>query len=202
MALTRKGIYLAWFSVHFVLLFVVSSRQALSVVAQGGTLLPRSWDSGLARAEEAETLALGEKFASANPLRQAIFAYTRSAGIETGYGFFAPSVSAVRKLVFEIRYADGRVEYELPRVGDPATGLRLILLFENLERVTYQPLREMMFKMMAFSVWREHTDAIQIRAVFGYVNLPSISEFERNEQASYEVLFAYDFFPPEPPASQ
>jgi hypothetical protein len=176
---------------------LVSSRQALSILSQGGTLLPRSWDSLLSRADEVATAALGEDLAYFNPLRVLIATYTCGAGIETGYGFFAPSVSPARKLVFEIEYPDGRVEYELPEVGGPATGLRLTLLFENIERLRYEPLREMMFKMMAFSIWQEHPNANRIRAVFGFVNVPNPTEFQRGKEASYEVLFAYDFFPPD-----
>jgi hypothetical protein len=177
----------------------VSSRQALSVVSRGGTLLPRSWDSQFVRAERIATAALGEDLNSSNPLRRLIAGYTYSAGIETGYGFFAPSVSPARKLVFELVYPDGRVEYELPSVGGAATGVRLTLLFENIERIQYEPLRQMMFKMMAFSIWREHPDVTQIRAVFGFVNVPNATEFQLGRKPSYEVLFAYDFFPPDEP---
>jgi hypothetical protein len=137
--------------------------------------------------------ALGQRLATSNPMRQGVTAYTYIAGIETGYGFFAPSVSISHKLVFEVQYADGRVEYELPRVGGAATGVRLPLLLDNIARTRYDPLRETMLKMMAFSIWREHRDASVIRAVFGFVKLPSITEFERGKEESYEFLYAYDF---------
>lgn len=137
--------------------------------------------------------ALGEHLAASNPVREGITGYTYSAGIETGYGFFAPRPSSVRKLVFEIRYADGRAEYELPRVGGSATGLRLTLLFDNIMLIPYEELRVTMLKMMAFSVWREHPEAMAIRAVFGIVTLPSIADFERGKTESYEVVYAYDF---------
>jgi hypothetical protein len=32
-----------------------------------------------------------------------------------------------------------------------------------------------------------------IRAVFGSISLPSISEFEHGKRESYEFLYAYDF---------
>ena len=136
---------------------------------------------------------MGESLERSNPLREGIAAYTRCAGIETGYGFFAPKVAITRKLVFQIRYADGRVEYELPRVGGSGTGVRLTLLFENIAHLEYRPLRETVFKMMAFSIRREHPDASVIRAVFGVVNLPSLSDFNSNKEPTYDVLYAYDF---------
>ena len=45
------------------------------------------------------------------------------AGIETGYGYFAPNVPGGYRLVFELHYPDGRVEYELPSVSSAAAGL-------------------------------------------------------------------------------
>ena len=191
---------MACFGVHFVLVLLVGGQQALSIFSQSGTLVPGAWVSSFSRGEQLATAALGENLALSNPLRQLIAGYTYCAGIETGYGFFAPSVAPARKMVFEIRYNDGRVEYELPGVGGAATGLRLTLLFENIERIRYEPLRKMMFKMMAFSIWREHPEAVQVRAVFGFVNMPTISEFERGKEASYEVLYTYDFFPTKHPA--
>lgn len=197
---TWKLVYITCFGLHFFLVLLVGSQQALSVVSQSGTLLPGALISPFNRGEQLATAGLGEDLALSNPVRQLIAAYTYCAGIETGYGFFAPSVAPARKMVFEIRYNDGQVEYELPGVGGAATGLRLTLLYENMERIRYEPLREMMFKMMAFSIWREHPEAIQIRAVFGFVDTPTISEFERGKETSYEVLYAYDFFPPKQPA--
>ncbi len=189
----HKHGYLACFALHFVLIFLVSCYQTLSVVSQSDTILPRSWDSSLRYSEAIAAGAFGQRLGRSNPIRQGITAYTYIAGIETGYGFFAPSVSISHKLVFEVRYADGRVEYELPRVGGAATGVRLPLLLDNIARTRYDPLRETMLKMMAFSIWREHRDASVIRAVFGLVKLPSIAEFERGKEESYEFLYAYDF---------
>jgi hypothetical protein len=191
--LRQKHIYAACFVLHFWLVLLSSGRHAASALAEGGTLLPGAWNPWLRRADAVAATALGEHLPASNPLREGIAGYTYSAGIETGYGFFAPRPSSVRKLVFEIRYADGHAEYELPRVGGSATGLRLTLLFDNIMLIPYEQLRVTMLKMMAFSVWREHPEAMTIRAVFGVVTLPSIWDFERGKKESYEVVYAYDF---------
>jgi hypothetical protein len=47
--------------------------------------------------------------------------------------------------------------------------------------------------MLAYSIWQDHQDAVSIRAVVGYVRLPTPDEFERGQKESYHVLFAYDF---------
>jgi hypothetical protein len=189
----HKHVYVACLVLHFVLIFLVSWDETLSVIVQGDTILPRSWDSSLRYADAMAAAALGQQLTTLNPVRQGITAYTHLTGIDTGYGFFAPSVSISHKLVFEVRYADGRVEHELPRVGGAATGVRVPLLLDNIARTRSELLRRTMLKMMAFSIWQEHRDASVIRAVFGFVKLPSIADFERGKEESYEFLFAYDF---------
>jgi len=43
------------------------------------------------------------------------------------------------------------------------------------------------------SVWQEHPDAKKIRAIFGSVNMPSISDFKHGKKESFQPLFSYDF---------
>jgi len=77
--------------------------------------------------------------------------YEHAAGIDTGYGFFAPAVPNASKLAFEITYADDYSEYELPVVSDNATGLRLCTLLSQLPRIHYEPLRELVMRMIAIA---------------------------------------------------
>lgn len=137
--------------------------------------------------------ALGQRLAASNPVRQALATYLHITGIESGYGYFAPNVPGSYKLVFELHYPDGRVEYELPRVNRAAAGLRLAGLLDQIGRTKYDALREILVKMLAQSLWREHPDVKTIRAVFGSIRLPSVSEFEHGKRESYEFLYAYDF---------
>lgn len=127
--------------------------------------------------------------------------YTHATGIEAGYGFFAPNVPDNYKLVFEIHYPDGRVEYELPRVAGVAAGLRLSTLIDNIGDIRYDALREVLVKMMAYSIWREHPDATLIRAVLGLVLLPTPTEFQHGMKESYQFTYAYDFLFPVAPES-
>ncbi len=188
-----KRVYIACFVLHFLLILLISVRQGLSDLARGETILPDKWMPWAQRADNVAAAALGEQLQSSNLYRQGVAAYTHSTGIDTGYGFFAPNVSVSHKLVFEVRYPDGRVEYELPHVGEGATGVRLPLLFDSIARTRYDFLRETMLKMMAFSVFKEHPDASVIRAVFGFIRLPSVADFESGKEESYQFLYAYDF---------
>jgi len=183
----------AWFVLHFLLIVSFSCRDTLQLVAQGPTIFPASFRSFSQKAEKAMSVALGQQLAAANPVRQALATYLQVAGIEAGYGYFAPNVPGSYKLVFELHYPDGRVEYELPSVSSAAAGLRIAGLLDNIGRTQYDVLREHLVKMLALSVWREHPDAKTVRAVLGSIKLPTASEFEHGKRESYEFLYAYDF---------
>ena len=162
-------------------------------MAEGPTIFPSSFRSFSRRAERIADAALGQHLTASNPVRQALATYLHLAGIETGYGYFAPNVPGSYRLVFELHYPDGRVEYELPSVSGAAAGLRIAGLLDTIGRTPYDALREHLVKMLARSIWREHPDVKTIRAVFGSIILPGVNDFEQGKRQSYEFLYAYDF---------
>lgn len=189
----QKYVYAAWFALHFLLIFSFSCRETLLLVAQGPTIFPASFKSFSQKAETAVSVALGQHLAASNAIRQALVTYLHLAGIETGYGYFAPNVPGSYRLVFELHYPDGRVEYELPSVSGAAAGLRIAGLLDTVGRTPYDALREHLVKMLAASIWREHPEVKTIRAIFGSIRLPSVHEFEEGKRESYQFLYAYDF---------
>jgi hypothetical protein len=196
--LHRRQLYLACFFCHFFLIFVVCCRDTLSLLGQGYTFLPGSLNGYWQQAEAIISTGLGRNLEVSHPARQTVSVYTHLAGIESGYTFFAPNVPDNYKVVFELHYPDGRIEYELPHVASGGAGLRLATLLDNLGETRYDALREVMVKMMAYSVWRKHSDASMIRAVLGFVILPTVAEFRQGKRDSYEFLYAYDFRFPGP----
>ena len=196
----RRYFSLGWFVFHFALVITVSCQQTLWILAQGYTGLPHWLDSYWRKAAEITTVALGQDLSLSNPVREAATAYLHGTGIETGYGFFAPNVPSSYKLVFELHYPDGHIEYDLPHVSGPAIGLRLTSLLDRIGRCEYEPLREVMLKMLAYSTWQQHPGAVTVRAVFGYVDLPNALELKEGKKETYNFLYAYDFtFPSAPP---
>ena len=165
----------------------------MRVVAEGPTILPISFKNFSQKAETAVSAALGRKLPALNPVREALNTYVQLAGVEAGYGYFAPNVPGSYALVFELHYRDGRIEYELPSVRSAAAGLRIAGLLDSIGRTPYDPLREILVKTLAQSVWREHPDVESVRAILGSVTLPSVREFEQGKRESYEFLYAYDF---------
>ena len=189
----HKSVYAAWFVLHFLLISAFSCRETLSLVGQGLTIFPSFFNSFSQEADSAIGAALGQDLASSNPIRQALATYLNIAGIERGYGYFAPNVPATYKVAFELHYLDGSVEYQLPGVHSAAAGLRLAGLLAEVARTPNDALREYLVKMLARSIWREHPNVIAIRAVFGSISFPTVNEFERGKKESYEFLYAYDF---------
>ena len=188
-----KSVYFAWFALHFLLISAFSCRETLRIVAQGQTIFPSFFTSFSQKAGTVMDTAFGQHLAASNPTRQAIATYLHIAGIERGYGYFAPNMPASYKVVFELHYPNGSVEYQLPRVHSAAAGLRLAGVLEEIARTRHDALREYLVKMLASSIWRDHPDVTAIRAIFGSINLPSVNEFERGKRESYEFLYAYDF---------
>lgn len=143
--------------------------------------------------EAVASAVLGRRLAESNPLRQSLASYADCTGIRAGYSYFAPTVSGNCKVAFELHYADGRMEYDLPPVGGAAAGYRLSTLLDHLARIHYVRLREAIIKTLVYSVRHEHPDAVMIRAVFGAANLPSAAEYRAGARVSYQVFYAYDF---------
>jgi hypothetical protein len=193
MTLSKKRVYLAGLALQLFLVITVSSRDTFWVLSKSRTIFPESSKNFWQRAEQIASTPLGQRLPRSNPVRQILTGYLDLSGIEAGYGFFAPNVANSYKLVFELRFPDGRVEYELPRVSNAASVLRVAGLLDTIGRTRSEAFRQTIVKMLADSVWREHADATMIRAIFGSVVLPSAPEFEHGNRESYEFLYAYDF---------
>jgi hypothetical protein len=178
---------------HFSLILAVSFRDLLGDLGRGGTLFPHSLDQVWHSSEEFVCDALGMSLPGKNPFHATIATYLHSAGIEGGYGFFAPSVPNSAKLVFELHYEDGHVEYDLPRIESAASGARFIGLLDNIGQIDYEPLRQTMLKMLAYSAWRDHPGAISVRTVYGYIDEPGRVEAGQGKKESYHVSYVYDF---------
>lgn len=184
---------MGWFAAHFLFVTAISSRELFWVLPRSRTIFPAEFNSCWRRAEDISATALLQNSAVPEVLRESVTTYFHLAGIEAGYGFFAPNVPGAGKLVFELHYPDGRTESRVPAVSSEASGLRVATLLDKIGRPQYDPIREVVVKMLASAVWREHSDAEMIRAVFGIVTLSTADEFEHGGRASNEFLYSYDF---------
>jgi hypothetical protein len=188
-----KRLHAAWFGIHFFLITAVCLAGVFWLIAQGSTILPSACNEYAHKAQLAATWCLGKEADASNPLRRGIATYLHAAGIQAGYSFFAPNVPTQHRLTLELFYDDGRVEYESPHARSKTAALRLESLLDRLPDQRYEPVREVLVKMLAFAVWREHPDVKKIRATFGSVNPPDIAEFEQGKTETFQPLFSFDF---------
>lgn len=182
-----------WFTLHFLLIIIVSLHDISSILPGDASVLPQGSNRVWRRLETITAALLAERLPASNPLRQGLAAYANGAGIELGYSYFAPSIPGNAKLIFELHYPDGRVEYDLPHVGGAAAGYRVATLLDNLQEIHYARLREAIVQSLVSAAWREHPDAVMIRAVFGVASLPTAEEFRAGTKDSYRLLSTYDF---------
>src|SRR5205814_237052 len=186
-----KRIYATWFVVHFFLVMAVCSAGIFSLIAQGSTVLPSALDKYARGGELMAAFVLGKEGAASSPIRQGIATYLHAAGIQAGYSFFAPNIPGYHRLGLELYYADGRVEYVSPHLSGRAAALRLDSLLDRLADNRYEPIREVVVKMLAFSVWRDRPKVKKIRATFGTVSPPGIGDFEHGKGESFQPMFSY-----------
>jgi hypothetical protein len=188
-----KRIYAAWFGIHFFLIAAVCFTGLFSLIAEGATMLPSALEPYARKAEVAAAWLLGKQDGTPSPVRRGIATYLHGAGIQAGYTFFAPNVPGYHRLTLDLFYQDGRVEHQSPRARSKAAALRLDSLLDRLAEERYEPIREVLVKMLAFSVWREHPDVKKIRAVFGSVTPPRMTEFEHGKAETFQPMFGFDF---------
>jgi hypothetical protein len=188
----RKGPYLVGFVLHFGLIAIICLRSTLWLLGNTSTIFPESIKSTWQRAAAISDIP-SDSFSGWPAVRRAVVAYTRCSGIEGGYAFFAPNIPDACKLVFELRYPDGTVEYDLPRASNAGGGLGVSALLNNIATIQYEPLRERLIETLAYSAWRGHPEAKTVRAVLGYIHLPTAAQFQKGETESYQYLYAYEF---------
>src|SRR5213080_472952 len=186
--MASKAIYAAWFGIHFFLLTAVCLAGIFSLIAESSTIFPAACEKSAREAELVASWLLAKQAGVSNPIRQGIATYLHAAGIQAGYAFFAPNVPSYHRLTLELFYDDGRIEHESPRLRGKAAARRLESLLDRLADERYEPIREVLVKMLALSVWRQHSDVKKIRAVFGSVTPPGMTEFEHGKAETFEPM--------------
>jgi hypothetical protein len=191
--LLHRHLCVAWLAVQFLLIISFAGRDTLRSIAEGPTILPPGLRGSSEKAEGILSRALGQRLSASNPIREALATYANLAGVEVGYGYFAPNVPGTYKITFELHYPDGHVEYELPQVSSAAAGVRVSRLLDEIGQTKYDRLREILVRMLAQSVWRQHPEVNWVHAVFESIKLPRLDEFEHGRRESNQVLYTYDF---------
>jgi hypothetical protein len=179
---------IGWLFLHLLLVALVCMHETAWLVGKQLTIL-----AGVSSLSWKGTLA-GANLSANNVFRQVVNTYTNIAGIEVGYGYFAPNISATHALVFELSYPDGHLEYEPPLVGSYEGELRLTSLIEQIGRTESDPWRNELIQRLAGSTWQRHPTAVSIRGFFGSVTPPTLGAYKsgKNERV-FTCQYVYDF---------
>jgi hypothetical protein len=182
-----------WLVVHLSLVLFVAARDTFDTFAKSETVFPASWND-VFRSLAARGFALiAGNVATPTKAQNAVQLYLNLAGIEAGYGFFAPNIPSNFKVVFELHHSDGRIDYDVPSVSSLAAGLRLGGLLDFLADTDSEELRAFMLKTLTEAAWREHPDVTSIDTFLGIGVLPSPDEFRRGVREEYKIMARYSF---------
>jgi hypothetical protein len=176
---------------HLSLIGAVSLRELAWLVANDLTIAPPRWREPSQKLEDLTIGAMGEELPPKNFYHAAVATYLSFAGIQGGYGFFAPNVSDPYRLSFEFQFADGRVEHALPKVSSEEGALRLAGLLDEIGRTQIDVLRQALVKLLTIEAWSEHQDAITVRAVFSSTKVSPPPDL--GEQPAEHILYTYQF---------
>jgi hypothetical protein len=196
MPIGARWFLIVFFAIHFLCVGVVCCRDTFWIIGRGLTVLGAKGNALGNAGESFATAALGEQLARTHWLRQSIDLYLHAAGIESGYGFFAPNVGSTSKLVFELHFADGKVEYQ-PAVLDAAQDdLRLASFLDSLNRTNSERLRNILIRSLAEPLWSRHPTLVKVRAILGTLSFPTPAEIVAGKGASYQFVTAFELTRP------
>ena len=172
----------------------MSLRDTCAIFSTAQTLFPNSlktaWKSGETWTES--LLGDGGQFYGGS-----VLTYLHAAGIESGYGFFAPNVPDNYKMIFDFEFPDGHHESDMPVVGSDAAGLRLAGFMDQLADTTDASLQEAMVRVVSASAVAKYQGATKARVVVGAARLPTPLQYRNGERESYDPILVFDFAYPE-----
>lgn len=192
--LRRRNFFLACLLVHLTLIVVVCAHETLSLLKQDVVAMPGVRRAVWQALDKVPETILGTGPHSPKSWKQAVATYATAAGIELGYGYFAPNIPPASALVFECHYSDGRVEYETPNLQGAAGRFRLSTLVLQIGRTDYDRWRIALIRLLSRAVWQRHPDAVVLRAFFGQISPPTIAQYRAGQrERTFVCLYVYDF---------
>jgi hypothetical protein len=188
--MTKSCLLLAVATAHFAAVLWVSSAQIFTVVGQGHTLLSFALTND---AQTSSTSSPSQNHELLQSVRRFTRTYLHLAGIEAGYGLFAPNVPDGYRLKFEVRDGSGIIQNGVisPQRGE--TDLRLASGLDVLGRTVPSEIREILVKLVAESLFAAQPEAKEITLAIEEVATPTVAEFQAGKERSYTPVYSYDY---------
>lgn len=195
---SRRTLWLTSLAVHVLLTFCICCWETAWLVGHSSTILPQFVTQFYLRADATATTIVTKAAQHFDPARQALNAYLHLAGIQSGYGFFAPNVPDGYKILFALSYPDGHEDLLSAEADRVETNVRLARLTDYIGRTESDIVRENMIKLLAFAAWQGHRDATEIRASLLTLRQPTAEEYLRGLRPTYNKTYEYEFSPRQP----
>jgi hypothetical protein len=177
--------------VHFVLILGVCFGEVFTLIAEGATIASHRVAAGsgqlaIAPANEGTS----RRFVA---IGAALKTYLNLAGIEVGYGLFAPNIPNGYRLSYELHGQDGMMQRGVlsPRSGE--TDLRLAAFLDQLGQIRSDVVRAVLFNSIADSLFQAQPEVESARLSFEAIKMPSLREFRNGQKPSCELVRSYDF---------
>ena len=188
----RQSFLLAAAMTHCTAIGIVCILGAISLITQGHTLLSAFSDPS-APAHVTKARGTPDSPWGINFVRTTAKTYLHLAGIEAGYGFFAPNVPNAYRLQIELLDGTNVVQRGLLTARRGETDLRLASLLDALGRYPAGGVRNIIFELMAQAIFQEHPETAEVRLRIEAIKMPALAEFTPGRMPSYEPVYAYDF---------
>jgi hypothetical protein len=188
------ALYVGWLLLHLLLVALVCAHEAFWLLGRQLTMAPQSSSRLWKRLEEVSATLIASNASSHTISRNFVGTYSNLAGIEAGYGYFAPNVPEIHALVFELRYPDNHLEYFAPTVATHEGELRLTSLIEQIARTDFDSWRNELIRRLARSTWQQHPSAISLRGFFGSITPPTLAAYRSGKRERvFTCQYVYDF---------
>jgi len=195
---SRRTLWLRSLAVHVLLALCICCWETVWLIGHSSTIVPRFVTQFCLIADATATSIVTKAARHVGPVRQTLNAYLHLAGIQSGYGFFAPNVPDGYKLLFALSYPDGHEDVFSAEAGRVETNVRLARLTDFIGRTQSDIVRENMIKLLAFAAWQRHRNATAIRATLFTLSQPTAEEFLRGQRQTYKQTYEYEFSPAKP----
>jgi hypothetical protein len=162
-----------------VVLLSVSLRDTLWLLANSRTVLP-TWRPSL-------------KVSPPPAVQQFTRVYAHAAGIDRGYGYFAPNVPSSYHLALELELPDGSFEEIVPTFDSGEGKLRWASALDYIGRTSSEEVREVLLKLIVYSIHQHRPEGVRMLATLSEVRPPSLTEFQRGQRPRPVPLVSYRF---------
>jgi hypothetical protein len=173
---------------HIGFVLSISAKETLYLIQRGLTIAWVQTTDGPANRKEAGTERSG----------------SRSVACLLGtylHGFFAPNVPPACRLIIDVTDGQGTVKRGVLAPGGGESDLRRASLLDVLGRRTAGDVRDIMFGLLAKSLFEEQANATTVEVTMERLRRPTLIEFGSGSRERTERIYSYVFSRDSSPAA-